>query len=221
MFLEIKQLLYKEFLIEWRQKYALNGILLYLISSVFVAYLAFSSGAASISPTTWNALFWIILLFATVNGVAKSFLQENENRQIYFYSIASPQAIIFSKTIYNFLLSLILAGLGLIIYSIFMGSFILNYGLFISSVILSSFGFSASLTLISAIASKANAGATLMAILSFPVILPIILMAIKISRLAIQGLDFSSAYNEILVLGAINLLILSFSFLLFPYLWRS
>ena len=58
---EIKALLGKELILEWRQKYALNGILLYLTSTIFICYLSFSLGSGQINAASWNALLWIIL----------------------------------------------------------------------------------------------------------------------------------------------------------------
>ena len=106
---QVKFLIQKEIILEWRSKYAFNGILLYVVSTVFVCYLAFKQ----ISPITWNALFWIIMLFASVNAVVKSFVQESRGRQLYYFVIASPQAVILSKIIYNILLLQLLTAIAL------------------------------------------------------------------------------------------------------------
>jgi heme exporter protein B len=60
-----------------------------------------------------------------------------------------------------------------------------------------------------------------MAILSFPVIIPLLILLIKLSKNAMDGLDRASSYNEIAVLLAINLIVITVSLLLFPYLWRD
>jgi len=60
-----------------------------------------------------------------------------------------------------------------------------------------------------------------MAILSFPVIIPIILLLIKMSKRAMDGLDRSLNYQDIGVLLAINIIVIATSLLLFPYLWRD
>ena len=112
----------KEILLEWRSKYAFNGVLLYVVSTVFVCYISFNltpgfTGSQGY-PVVWNVLFWIIMLFASVNAIAKSFMQESKNRLLYYYTIASPQAIILSKTIYNVLLMSLLSILALLVYEI-------------------------------------------------------------------------------------------------------
>jgi heme exporter protein B len=221
---QIFPLIRKEILSEWRQRYAINGMILYLASTIFVCYMSFGLKSGVIDPITWNALFWIIILFTAVNSTAKSFIQESKGRALYYYSIASPTEIIISKIIYNsiLLLALSLVGFGI---SVVMsrggdeGSF--DYFYFLLALCLGSTGLASSLTMISSIASKAENSTSLMAILSFPVILPLILMVIKLSKNAMDGLDRSASTDELVVLVAINAIIVAVSYLLFPYLWRS
>ena len=217
---EIMLLLRKEVVLEWRQRYALNGILLYVVSAVFVCYLSFNLQSGRLQVVTWNALFWIIMLFAAVNAVAKSFVQERAGRAIYYYTVASPQGIILSKIIYNTLL-LLLATICLLVYIVVMGNPIQNGGLFALNLLLGAAGFSVTLTMVSSIASKANNHSSLMAILGFPVIIPILLMVIKVSKNALDGLALSVSYDEMIILVAINAIVIALSYILFPYLWRT
>src|SRR6218665_2545820 len=106
---QVKHLIKKEIILEWRSKYALNGVLLYVVSTVFVCFMSFQI----IDKITWNALFWIIMLFASINAIAKSFLQESKGRQLYTYTLVSPVALIIAKTIYNSLLMIILTVIAL------------------------------------------------------------------------------------------------------------
>jgi len=215
----------KEVLLEWRSKYAFNGVLLYVVSTVFVCYISFSltpgfSGSQGYK-VVWNVLYWIIILFASVNAIAKSFIQENKGRLLYYYSIASPQAIILSKTIYNILLMSLLSVLALIVYLLFFPNTVGDPYFYFLSVLMGSISFSTVFTMISAIASKAGNNGTLMAILSFPVIIPVILLLIRISKSAMDGTARSLNYGNIGVLCAINVIVIATSLLLFPYLWRD
>ena len=211
----------KEFLLEWRQRYAVNGILLYLVSTIFICYLSFNVRANQLNPITWNALFWIILLFTAINAVAKSFIQEKEGKFLYYYWLISPQALIIARILYNAALMLILSIIGFLIYALVLGNPTGDIWLFIVNLVMAAISFSAALTMISAIAAKANNNQTLMAILGFPVILPMLLMVIKISKNALDGIERSQSYDEMLTLLAINLIVGAVSYLLFPYLWRG
>lgn len=214
---QIWHLFMKELRLELRNKYALGGILLYVVSTVFVSYLSFKR---VIDAPTWNALFWIILLFASINGVAKSFIAEGRGRQLYMYTLASPQAVILSRILYNFLLLLVISGICVLVYSLFVGSLVQDLPLFLLTLLLGSFGFSSLLTMVSAIASKSNNNFTLMAILSFPIMMPLLIVLLKLSKNAIDGLERWDV-NYLLVLLFINLIIVALSYLLFRYLWRD
>src|SRR5688500_13159709 len=102
----ILSLIQKEFVLELRRKAVIAGISLYLVSIIFICYLTFSLRQTTVNEATWSALFWLSILFANVNGIAKSFIGEKKGLLLYYYSIASPQAIIISKIIYNVVLSL-------------------------------------------------------------------------------------------------------------------
>jgi heme exporter protein B len=214
---EVKHLIGKELLLEWRSKYALNGVVLYVVSTIFVCFLSFPS----LRGITWNALFWIIMLFASINTVSKSFLQESKGRQLYIYTIASPIALILSKTIYNVFLMLLVTLIALAFYTLVFDYLPADLGLYLVAVVLGSLSFSTIFTMISAIASKAGNGGMLMAILSFPVVIPVITMLIKLSKNAVDGLDRSVSLDEIGILIIINVLVIASSLLLFPYLWRD
>jgi heme exporter protein B len=221
LFKEVKELVFQEALIEWRLRYAINGILLYLISVIFVCYLSFKTQVSGLHPNTWNTLFWIILLFTAVNAVTKSFIQLSQGRIIYLYTIANPLAIIISKMIYNSILLIGIGIIGFIFYSIVLGNPVQNISLFLINMILGSIGFATVLTMNSGIASKASNSPSLMAVLSFPVILPLLLIIIRISKHAIEGLDISTSWNNLIILLSINIIVITIGSILFPFIWRS
>jgi heme exporter protein B len=214
---EIAFLLRKEILLEWRQKYAISGILLYVLSTVFVVYTSFKK----VDPNVWNTLFWIIILFASVNAIAKSFVQENSNRQLYYYTLTNPSAIILSKVIYNSGLLIFLSVLTFAVFSLVAGNPVKDNFQFFTALFLGSIGFSITFTFISAISAKANNSSTLMAILSFPIIIPIILTLIKLSANALRLMQDSAVWKDIATLLAIDLILISMTFILFPFLWRD
>jgi heme exporter protein B len=161
------------------------------------------------------------MLFASVNAIAKSFMQESKSRLLYYYSIASPQAIILSKTLYNVLLMSLISILALMVYLLFFNNKIGDPLYYFFTVLLGSISFSTIFTMISAIASKAGNNGTLMAILSFPVIIPVILVLIKLSKNAMDGIARNFSYSNIAVLLAINTIVIATSIILFPFLWRD
>lgn len=196
------------------------SLVLYLAGTIFACYMGFHLKTMAISAITWNTLFWIIMLFISINAIGKSFIGESKARDYYYYFIASPIAFVFSKMIYNVLLMTILSGLTYVFMSTVLKVNIASPDIFLLNLFMGAIGFSSTLTLVSAIAAKTD-NTLLMAILSFPVILPMLLILIRISSAAIDGLAFSVIMNDLLTLGAINFIVIAVTYLLFPYLWRA
>ncbi len=215
---EIKYLIDKEVRLELKQKYVINGILLYLVSTIFVTYLAFDR---IIDPETWNSLFWIILLFVAVNGISKSFVQESPARHLYYYTIASPQGILLSKVIYNLVLMVILSLLSFGLFLLLMGNLVVNIPLFLITLVLGSVGLASILTMIAAIASRAGNNFSLMAILSFPIVLPLLGTLMKVSKNALATTDWSGNLSFLIILITINLTVVILAYILFPYIWTD
>lgn len=198
-----------------------SGLLLYLFSTAFICYLTFRLRQNLITPLVWSALFWITILFTAINAVAKSFMGEKKGRDVYYYSIANPISIIISKVLYNFLLCSLLSFSGYLIFQLLLGNPVEDKFIFAVVIFLTALGFASSLTLLSSISAKANNSTVLMAVLSFPVVISILLMAIKVTKNCLDGLGWDASWDELFTLLAINCLVAAVSYLLFPYIWRS
>ena len=105
-------LLRKEATLEFRQRYAIGGIVLYVFSMVFVVYVA----SIKVQPQVWNILFWLIVLFASINAVVKSFVQESGARQLYYYQLVNPVVLLLAKITYN---TVLLLGLTLMAFGVY------------------------------------------------------------------------------------------------------
>ena len=217
---EIRVLVKKEIQMEWRQKYAIHGLLLYLASTIFVCYLSFKAKQQAINPITWNTLFWLIILFIAVNAIGKSFTQESKQRNIFYYSIVSPEAVIYSKIMYNALVMIGISLVGILFYSWVMGNPVGNLPLYLLSLLLGSIGFSATLTMVAGIAAQGENSATLMSVLSFPIIIPLLLLLLKLSKSAMDGISIQENWDEMATLASLDVIVMVLSGILFPYIWR-
>lgn len=217
----ISSLIRKEFRLEFRNKVSISSMLLYITSTIFICFQSFQQIN---DVQVWNALLWIIILFSAVNAVQKSFFAENKSQQMYFYLLTKPQYIILSKIIYNLILINILAFAGFIIFIIMFplpgntSGFPLHLWLV---MVLGTTGISSILTLVSAIAAKTNNNLGLTSILAFPVMIPLIITVIKAGKNAADMISISSNLKYLFVLGGLDVLIITLSFILFPYLWRE
>ncbi len=220
----IKSILIKDILIEFRNKYVLGGILLYVFSSVLLIYFAlqYSDSLKGIEPTIWSIIYWLIILFSSVNAVANSFFREPEGRFFYYYWMVNPQSIIVAKLIYNFLFTLLLTVLTFGLFAIMISDPITNYTLFFITILLGGTGYSFLFTTMSAIASRAGNNATLMAVLGFPLIIPLLIFLTKLTAAAIVSQEFTDeTVQNLLMLLAFNILQPTLALILFPYIWRD
>ncbi|HRE96355.1 MAG TPA: hypothetical protein PK637_06290, partial [Flavobacteriales bacterium] len=94
-------------------------------------------------------------------------------------------------------------------------------GMYLVALLLGCAGFAGIFTMIAAIAAKTGNQLGIMAILGFPLILPLLLTLIGLSGIALRGLPWEYGTTELLILTGLNILIAALSYILFPYLWRE
>ncbi len=214
---KILKLVKKEMQLEWRQKTALGSIFIYVIGTSFLIYLIFQG---NITIPTWIALFWVIALFTTINAVSKSFLKDVNEQFYYLRSVATPIQIIFSKIIYNAFLIILLS---LVVYAVmilFFNQNIENKLLFLFTILLGAFGFSNLFTLLSAITARTQ-NFVLLAILGFPIILPLLLLIVNMSELSNFAIQDKDIYMNLGAIALLDVITLILSVVLFPYIWRD
>jgi len=190
--------------------------LLYVFSTVFICYLSF----LHVETNVWNGLVWIIILFTMTNAANRIFYYESGQQRIYLYTLADAKSIIVSKIISQWLISGVLAILVFIIWSVLFNKTIGQLSYFIIILLLGVWAMSNVLTLNNALSSGTKNSPTVLAVLSFPVLLPILLTTIKGSAMALQVTFNSQIPMFILVLVLLNVLTVALSIILFQYLWR-
>lgn len=213
----IAALVRKDFLLETRQQYTLYGVLLYVASTIYVIYLSMGEPEDKV----WNALFWVVQLFVCINAVAKSFLQENRGRMLYFYSIAGARDFVLAKLIFNAMLMLVMSLISLVFFTILLGNPLHEAFRFVGLTCLGGISISLVFTFLAAIAAKAQQQAALMAIMGFPIIIPQLLLLMKISVAAFSSVIQSGLSQLVLLLVGLDILVVALALILFPFLWRD
>ncbi|MFI5185407.1 MAG: heme exporter protein CcmB [Chitinophagales bacterium] len=206
----------KDLLLEIRQQYSFYGVLLYIGATIFVLYMTIETPESNV----WNGLFWVIQLFISINAVAKSFLQENRARMLYYYSIAGPRDFVLAKLLFNSLLMLLMSILSLVLFSLFLGNPIQKAGAFIGIVLLGGWSLSLVFTFLAAIAAKAQQNAAIMAILGFPLIIPQLLLLMRLSNATFNE-TVSFPASIIFLLIALDAMVILLAVILFPFLWKD
>lgn len=213
----ISALFKKDLLLEIRQQYSFYGVLLYVVSTIFVLFLAMGRP----DDQVWNGLFWMIQLFVCINAVAKSFLQESRGRMLYFYSIAGPRDFVLAKLLFNTLLMVIMSLLSLALFQLLMGNPLRNAWQFVALSSLGGISLSLVFTFLAAIAAKAQQNAALMAIMGFPIIIPQLLLLMKISSTAFSSVLQAGLMQMVLLLITLDIMIVVLAIILFPFLWKD
>ncbi len=211
----------KEFLIDWRDGQAWSSILLYVLATVYVVYLAFQK---IVDLETWNALLWIILLFTSFNVVSRTYDQDKGGRGLYLYTIASPTQVVMAKTLYSGVFMLIVGLFTAFTYSFFLpfpSASSLSVPMYSSAIVLGSIGLTTTLGLIAAIAWKTSSNSGMIAILGFPVIIPLLMAIIQYSEGILNGFSWSMLDIYAFSLGLLIILGAGLSYILFPYIWTE
>jgi heme exporter protein B len=217
MLKQVNLLIRKEFMLDFRTRHAVSGIVLYVAATTYVLYLS----ADNLTPPLWNGLLWVVTLFTGITAINKSFVQEPVGRQLYYYTLVSPTAVILSKMLYNAVFMMLLTTVTYLVFGLLLGfksqNTLMTYGLMMAGAA----GISVTLSMVSAIAWKAGNSPALMAVLSFPLLIPLLLTLMRISLCALANNWPPDIWKDVLIYVALNMVTAAVALILFPYLWRD
>ena len=213
-------LLAKDLKCEFRTRYALNAILMFALTTLTVV--SFSFGAFSLTPRITSSLFWLVIFFSSMSGLAQVFVKEEESRTVNVLKlVATPSTVFLGKFLFNLFLLLLLEIVIVPLFIILMNLSILNLWLFLSVFLLGSLGLVCATTIIAAIISKAHVKGALFAVLSFPILLPLLITAIDGTRLSLEGEAFSAGWGDLRLLISYVVVMFVASLLLFDFVWSE
>ena len=209
----------KDFRVEFRNRYALNISISFAAISTMAVSL--TSSGAPISNLMLSILFWIVLFFSAMNGLAHIFIREEEQGTSLFLRMnAAPEIVLTSKLIFNialfFLLQIVITPLFLFFLQIQIKSILP----FIINLIAGGFALTSSTTILAAIVAKAGGRGSLFTIISFPIILPILWTSINATFQSLEDAAYSG-YGNIVFLLAFSGALISLSYMLFEYIWMD
>ncbi|MBI5020260.1 MAG: heme exporter protein CcmB [Ignavibacteriales bacterium] len=206
---------------ELRTRYALNALLMFVITTLSI--ILFSIGNENVSPELLSGVLWIIIFFSTMSGLSRTFVSEEERGTVMtLHLIAKPLKIYIGKLFFNLVLLFGLNIFTVVLYLIFVTSFSIgNYAIFITTIVLGTFGLASGSTIIAAIIAKANTKGTLYPVLSFPILLPLLLTVINATKLSVDNVPFADALGEFQILFSYLIVLTVISFLLFEFIWKE
>ena len=216
-FSNISALVKKDFLIEWKEKYVLGAILLFVVVSSYIIYKSFQQ----VTPMSWNVLFWIIFLFAALNALIRSFSAESSKQFLYIYQLVKPGEIIIAKVIYNVIILFLVSIALMAAMSLFTIHPIEDYFLFFTAVTLGSIGVSVCFTFVASVLGQQANQSVLMSVLSLPLIIPILLLLLKVTANALGFINDTNVNSDLFLLAGIDAILFGVAVIIYPFLWRS
>jgi heme exporter protein B len=216
-----KSIFSKELRSELRTRYALNALLMFIVTTLSI--ILFSIGSESVSPEILSGLLWIIIFFSTMSGLSRTFVTEEERGTVMtLHLVARPLTVYFGKLFFNLVLLSALNACTITLYLLLITNFsVTNYSIFILTMVLGTVGLASASTIIAAIIAKANTKGTLYPVLAFPILLPLLLTVINATKMSVVGADFIDAIGEFQVLISYCVVMTTISYLLFDVIWKE
>jgi len=211
----------KDWQSELRTRYAINALAMFIL--VTISVIMFSIGSEKISEYLTGGLLWVVIFFSAMSGLSRAFVSEEERgTTLTLHLMASPSTIFSGKLIFNLLLVFLMNFVITFLFLLLFESFIIqNVALFAIAFFLGNIGIAVSSTIIAAIISKASSKGTLYPVLSFPILLPLILTLLELTKFSMDGRSVSGSATEIFVLICYDVIMGTASYLLFDFIWKE
>lgn len=178
----------KEMLLQWRTRAQILAIFVFGATSLLLFSFAVGPNSAALRLHAAGFL-WLGLLLSSTLALAESFQLETEQKGLEGLLLlpASARAMYYAKAIANaFQLSMLGIALVPVMVVLYDVSIENVFGVF-GVIVLGAAGLSAPGTIYSAMASQARAKQTLLPLLLFPLVVPVLLASVKATSLLIVG----------------------------------
>ncbi|MFY8160463.1 MAG: heme exporter protein CcmB [Candidatus Kapaibacteriota bacterium] len=214
-------ILSKELKSEFRTRYSTNTVILFIL--VCISLIVFATSGITLKEPLQAAFIWIIIFFTAMTSLSRVFIYEEERGTIDFLKLNAKSTNIFlGKLLFNSILAISTSIIITLFFVIMVGDFIMRTPLiYITTLLFGSLAIASSTTILSAIITKAATKNSLLPILSFPILLPIILIAIDNTRLSLEGWEFSESVSNLSMLISYTGIVTVASFLLFNFIWED
>lgn len=213
-------ILKKEVRTELRTKYALNTLLAFTGASLLLVL--FTLRADQLDPTPKSGLVWIIILFAAMTGMVRSFVQETERKTWPLLRIHANAAEIYSgKLLYNFFFLLLLHVFTFFFYLLMMNMQIVSPLYFLAAILFGAGGLAAVTTLASAMVAQADRKGAVFSVLCIPLLVPLLLILTNVTRTALIEGPTADSLNDLTALIGYTGVTITAGLMLFDYVWET
>jgi heme exporter protein B len=210
--------LWKDLAAEWRSRQLISSMLVFSLLVILIFNYALELDAA-MRATVTSGVLWVTFVFAGTLGLNRS-LAEEQDRGCLDGLLLAPvdrTAIYFGKAAANLIFMLVVAAIVLPVYSI-----LYNVNLFIPGLLLviflGSVGYIAVGTLLAAMAVQTRTRDILLPILLFPVIIPVLVNAVKASTAFLQRIPYADFSTYVNMLVVFDVVFIAVGFMVFEYI---
>jgi heme exporter protein B len=178
----------KELLLQWRTRTQMMAVFVFGATSLLLFSFAIGPNADALRLHAAGFL-WLALLLSSTLTLAESFQVEMEHRALEGLLLlpTSAAVIYYGKAIANWL-QLTMLGVALLpVMLILYDTGLPNAGMLVVIILLGTAGLSAPGTLYSAMATQARSKQTLLPLLLFPLVVPVLLASVKATSLLLLG----------------------------------
>ena len=213
----------KDLQVELRTRYALGAVLLFAVTTLIAVSAALSS--TLVHTEVKAALLWIILLFAALSGLARVFVREEEAGTAPLLRLFAPATAVYAgKWLFNIALVFAVEIVSVPLFLVVLPVDDVNYGLLFGVLFLGGAGLAGASTFVAALIAQASSGkSALFFIVAFPVLLPLLLIAVQGTVGAFDMVATHQAHSraDLGMLAIYALVMTTVSFLLFEYIWND
>lgn len=210
---EIKHLFANEMRTEWRNRYALYSIILLLLVSTFLVFTI----DQDTTNRMWHAYFYLILIFGVVQNISRSFLGESHGTHLYYATLAHHRSLLWSKLLYQFFINTVFIVLLFFIMDFLLPQSIPHLWEYLVTVILFTFTNVVVFTFNSALSMSAKNSALISAVLSFPLLIPNLIVSLNCASKSLDTLENVVFLNDWLVMLGLMLITMVSSTVLFRF----
>lgn len=208
----------KDLRIEFRTRFAINMVLAFVVASLLL--ISFTLRAQSLDPTPKSGLVWIIILFAALSALGRSFISETDKGTYDLLRTYAPGTIVYlGKLFYNCLFSLFINTVTFLIYMFLMDLSIASIPAFLIMLVLGTLGLSSVSTMTAAIVSQADRKGAVFSVLSIPLFIPLILLLTRVTRAAFIDGTLEAFKGDIFALVGFCGVTITAGVLLFDFIW--
>lgn len=203
---------------ELRSRYSFSTILMFGIVTLTVV--SYALGQSGLEPKPLSALFWVILFFSSMAGLAQVFIREEESGTALALKLsADPDAIFLGKFLFNLTLLSVMTAVITPGFFILMDAPADNLRAFVVIVILGVLCLCTAMTLVAAIIAKAAMKGALFAVVALPILIVPLMVLVTAAAKTLDGGAIGSVLTEIQALVAYAVVMGTTSFLLFRFVW--